>query len=73
MIIEVPIATPETTPEADPTVATPVLLLLHVPPVTASVSVVVEPVQSVTVPRMAVGVGFTVTTKVAEQLVPEIE
>ncbi len=37
-----------------------VLLLLHVPPVTASVSVVVNPIHTLLVPDIAAGNGFTV-------------
>jgi hypothetical protein len=47
-----PEETPVTTPPDD-TVATPVLLLLHVPPVVASLNVVVEPIHSVAVPVIA--------------------
>ncbi len=45
-------------------VATEVLLLLHVPPGTELVKVVVAPVQAEKVPEMLPGVGFTVTVKV---------
>ena len=47
--------------------ATVVLLLLHVPPVVASVSVVVVPEQMVKVPEIGLGRGFTVTTEVVLQ------
>ncbi len=42
MIIADPTTSPDTTPDAEPIGATGVLLLLHVPPVVASVSVAVE-------------------------------
>ncbi len=62
----VPDETPVTIPELVPTVATAVLVLLHVPPVTASLSVVVDPTQMVVVPAMGPGgaVIITVTTMV---------
>jgi hypothetical protein len=49
------------------TVATGRLLLLHVPPALALVSVVVDPVHAVVVPVLAAS-GLTVTVAVAEQL-----
>ena len=60
LIVEVPAATPVTMPEEEPMVATEVLLLVHVPPLVASVSVVVWPVHTLVVPAIAAGVGFTV-------------
>src|ERR1019366_9069008 len=62
----VPGAMPETTPVL-PTVATAVLLLLHVPPGVASVSVVVLPAQTVAVPVTDDGNAFTVTVAEAVQ------
>jgi hypothetical protein len=59
----VPAATPVTTPEV-PTVATAVLLLLHVPPGVASVNEVVEPAQTDVVPVIAPTEPPTVTTTV---------
>ena len=50
----VPPATPVTTPELV-TVAIVALLLLHVPPVVASLNAVVEPGHTVGVPVMAAG------------------
>ena len=50
-----PAATPVTMPEVIPTVATAVLLLVQVPPVTASASVVVWLAGSVVVPVIAAG------------------
>jgi hypothetical protein len=58
---------PVTTPEAEPTVATRLLLLLHVPPPGASVSDIVPPVHTVVAPIIADGNGLTVTTVVVKQ------
>ena len=52
MILVVPAATAVTRPEAEFTVATAVLLLLHVPPVVALLSVVEALWQTVCVPVM---------------------
>jgi hypothetical protein len=43
------------------------LLLVHVPPATASLSVVVAPAQMLVVPLIADGNGLTVTVVVAAQ------
>lgn len=59
-MVVTPVARPVTTP-ADVTVAIPVLALLHVPPVVASVSVVEEPLQVVGLPDIAAGNGLTLT------------
>jgi hypothetical protein len=64
-MLDVPPATPVTTPVVDTTVAIVVVPLVQVPPLVASVNVVVSPWQTLVVPLMAVGSGFTVTTKVA--------
>ena len=48
----VPAETPVTTPDPDPTMATPKLPLVHVPPVEASLSEVVKPTQAFNVPVM---------------------
>lgn len=63
VIVDVPVATPVTTPEARPTVATDTVLLLHVPPAVASVSVVVFPMHIDNVPSIG-EVGFTVMVTV---------
>ena len=65
-MVEVPADTPVTTPELF-IVATAALLLLHVPPVVASLNVVEFPIQTLVVPVIAatVGKGFTVTVVVA--------
>ena len=63
----VPAAMPVITPPA--TVATPVLLLLHVPPKVASVSVILLPTQiDGLAGDMTPGVGSTEVIAVAEQL-----
>jgi hypothetical protein len=49
--------------------ATTVLLLVHVPPVIASTSVIVAPVHTVFGPPMDGGEGFTVITTDTGQLV----
>ena len=67
VIIVVPAVRPVTTPVETPIVATPVLPLVHVPPLVASVRVVVAPTQALSVPPMAAGLAFTVTTVVTRQ------
>lgn len=62
-MVHVPAATPVTMPVDDPMVAMAGLLLLHVPPVVASVKVDVPPTVVVVVPVMTAGMGFTVTTR----------
>lgn len=65
-MVAVPAVMPVTAPVLL-TLATAVLLLLHTPPVTASLNVVVPPVHTVMVPVMvpADGVPDTVTVVVA--------
>ena len=65
-MIVVPGATPVTTPVGS-TVATAVVVLLHMPPVATSVKFILVPGQRVNRPVMApaTGSGFTVTTAVA--------
>ena len=70
-MVEVPDVTPETIPELVPIVATLVLLLIHVPPPVLE-RVVVEPAQTVAVPVIADGNGFTVTTVVVIQPVASV-
>ena len=70
MIIDVPALTPVTIPEAEPTDAL-ALLLVHVPPVIRSLSIIVDPGQTFKVPVIAGGTASTVTTKVAVQPVPK--
>lgn len=52
MIVTVPADTPVTTPDEEPTVAVEPLALVHVPPVEASLSVVVRPTHAFKVPVM---------------------
>lgn len=72
MIFSVPAATPDTIPVDKPTVAVPVLLLVHVPPGVASASVVVELTQMLLTPVGTAGVVLTVTTTVAKQPPPNV-
>ena len=60
VIVVVPVATPVTIPLDRPMVAVPVLLLIHVPPEAASVSVEVAPMHTVDGPPIAGGIGLTV-------------
>lgn len=64
-MVAVPAVMPVTTPAA--MVATASLLLLHEPPATVAVSVVVLPVQTVAVPLTVPGVAETVTLRVVLQ------
>jgi hypothetical protein len=57
VMVVTPAATPVTIP-ADPTVAIPVLLLLHIPP-PASLKVVVEPIHTCVTPVIGEGDEFT--------------
>jgi hypothetical protein len=70
--IDVPVATPLTMPVALPIVATPMLLLLHAPPLVASVSVVAEPTHTPVAPDTDAGDAITDVTAVAEQPVPSV-
>ena len=54
-------------PEEGITVATGVFAEAHVPPVVVLVNVVVAPVQTVAVPVIMAGNGFTVTIALLEQ------
>ena len=62
-----PADTPVTNPVPVPTVAVPVLLLLHVPPAVMLDSVTVAPALRAAVPVMAAGDGFVVNASVLEQ------
>ena len=64
-MVGVPADAPVTTPVAALTVASAVLLLLHVPPVTVLPKAVVRPTHTFVVPVMATGVVFTVRLAVA--------
>ena len=59
-MLATPEATPATIPEAEPTVAMPALLLVHVPPDVPSAKAVVAPTQA-DVPPVIASIGFTVT------------
>ena len=71
MIVAVPLPVvaeiPVTTPVALPTSAIVGSLLAHVPPVTKSLNIVVEPSHTFGLPVIAAGNGFTLTTIVAAQ------
>jgi hypothetical protein len=67
VIVTIPEPAPVTMPVEDPTVATDVALLLHVPPNVASVKVVVALVQTVDAPPIVAGRAFTVTVLIAMQ------
>lgn len=63
----VPAVTPVTTPVAEPTVASAVLLL-HTPPLTVSPRVMVKPTHTLEGPVMTAGVALTVMFFITEQL-----
>jgi hypothetical protein len=69
-MVAVPVATPVTTPVPEPTVATDVLLLLHVPPEVASLNVLVEPpAHTLAVPDIGdIGLFLMIDTVFAEKL-----
>lgn len=66
-MVAVPIELPVTSPVLLPTVATPTVPLVHVPPVVALLSVVIEPTHTVAVPVMAAGAPIIQTLYVAKQ------
>jgi hypothetical protein len=72
IILGVPAATPVTIPDADPTVAWAVLLLLQVPPAVRSDKVVVKPIQTLVVPVITAGIGLTVIAEVIKHPVPRV-
>lgn len=63
-ITVVPGVTPVAIPVEASIVATPVFVLVHVPPLVASVNVEVNATQSVLTPDIEAGSGFTVTVSV---------
>ena len=69
-MVAVPPVIPFTSPVADPTVATGVKLLSHVPPGEASLSVIVPPALTIELPDIG-GAALAVTIKVAT-LVPTV-
>jgi hypothetical protein len=64
---DVPAATPVTTPDAEPMVATLVVPLVQVPPDVALVNVLVLPTHTDSEPLIAPGNALTVTILVAAQ------
>jgi hypothetical protein len=72
VIVAVPFVTPVTMPEPSVTVATDVLLLLHVPPPVPSLSVVVAPAHTVVIPVIPTGGACTATATVARQPVGRV-
>jgi len=68
----VPAATPVTTPVAEPTTATAVFPLLHVPPPVVLFNVLAAPAHIVIVPVIADGGSATVITSVPWQLPPRL-
>jgi hypothetical protein len=69
-ILVEPVAAAVTTPDELPIVATDGLLLTQTPPDVASPKVVVPFTQSVLLPEIIAGAGFTVTTPVVVHPVP---
>ena len=70
-MILLPAVTPVTLPVVELAVAL-ALLLVHVPPVTASLSVVLRPAHTVGVPVMVAGTGLTVKARVLMQPVGHV-
>ena len=66
MIVAVPAATPLTIPVDEPTDAVPAALLLHVPPVVASVKAIANPTQTAEGPVIAEGTALTFTVQIAD-------
>jgi hypothetical protein len=69
--VVVPAATPVTIPEVTPTVATPGVLLLHVPPDTVLVAVVVAPTHIVVKAVMVPAVPADTVTTLVTVIVPQ--
>jgi hypothetical protein len=72
VIVAVPATRPFTTPVDEPIVATVVLLLDHIPPSVVLLKLVVSPIQTLAVPDIAEGCGFTVTTVFLKQPVGNV-
>ena len=72
MIVAPPGNTPVTTPEDEPTDANEGALLVHKPPATPSVNVVVAPWHTVDAPVMELGAAVTDTILVTLQLPPRV-
>lgn len=71
-MVAVPAATPVTIPVLLPIVATLVEELVQIPPLVASVSVIVAPTQTSVGPPIAAGLGLTVTARTAKQPVDKV-
>ena len=65
MVVLKPVVSPLTIPVRAPTVPARTVLLLHAPPGTVSLSVIVPPAQTADGPVIAPGEELTVTTWVA--------
>jgi hypothetical protein len=65
-MVDVPGDNPMTRPVAEPMTAEKVLLLVHVPPPTASLNVEVNPKQTFVLPVIADGTGLTITDVVTK-------
>jgi len=72
VILATPAEEPLTTPVVEPTGATDILLLLHVPPTVASLNVITEPIHTEDGPVIATGTGLTVTGCVTKQPVDNV-
>lgn len=66
-MVVVPADAPVTTPDEEPTVAIPVLPLVHVPPDGELLYVVVEPIHTDVVPEIDPGLLFTQRPNVEKQ------
>jgi hypothetical protein len=64
-MVVTPADIPETKPLPEPIVATPALVLVHVPPEVRSDNVVVNPKHTPSAPVIEAGVAFTVTVTLA--------
>ena len=71
-MVDVPVAKPPASPLAEPIDTTPGLLLLHVPPLYASLKTVVALWHMDVTPEMAAGVWFTVIVLIAVQPVGNV-
>ena len=72
VIVTVPVVNPFTIPLAEPTLALNGMLLVHVPPVIASLRVVVAPRHTPGFPVIAGGKGFTVIIAAFKQPVASV-
>ena len=67
VMVALPVSFPKTIPEEEPMAAMVGLLLTHVPPGSASVSVLLVPIHTLKLPSIGDGNGFTVTVVVTKQ------